>query len=51
MLLVGKGANQFAEEMGVSTVATETLVTETARTEWQRYMKYGETIEDLFSNR
>ncbi|XP_076443178.1 isoaspartyl peptidase/L-asparaginase-like [Babylonia areolata] len=50
-LLVGKGANQFAGQMGVPTVAMETLVTETARAEWQRYMQYRETVQDLFSNR
>ncbi|KAL8572559.1 hypothetical protein ACOMHN_040463 [Nucella lapillus] len=50
-LLVGKGANQFAEQMGVPTVATETLVTESARAEWKSYTQYRETINDLFSNR
>lgn len=50
-LIVSKGANKFAEEMGVPTVPMETLVTETARNEWRRYMQYNETIEDLFSSR
>ena len=49
--MVGKGANQFAEQMGVPVVAMETLVTETARKEWQHYMQYRQTIQDLFSNR
>lgn len=51
VLLVGKGANHFAEEMGIPTVPMETLVTETAQKEWERFMKYHETIQDLFSNR
>lgn len=51
MLLVGKGANQFAAEQGIPTVATDVLVTKTARKEWQRYMQYHDTIMDLFSNR
>ncbi|KAK7492317.1 hypothetical protein BaRGS_00016414 [Batillaria attramentaria] len=51
VLLVGKGANQFAKEMGLPEVSTETLVTESARESWLRYMEYHDTIGGLFSNR
>ncbi|XP_014778262.1 isoaspartyl peptidase/L-asparaginase [Octopus bimaculoides] len=48
VLLVGRGANAFAEEHGVSTVPTEVLVTESAKKEWQTYMEFKSTIQNLF---
>ena len=48
-LLVGKGANLFAEEMGVPEVSPEDLVTETAKQDYEKYLKYKMTIKTLFN--
>ncbi|XP_021362086.1 isoaspartyl peptidase/L-asparaginase-like [Mizuhopecten yessoensis] len=50
-LIVGKGANKFAEEVGAVTLPTEELVTETARREWEQLMKYHTTVTTLFGAR
>eukprot|EP00105_Crassostrea_gigas_P021772 XP_011441041.1 PREDICTED: isoaspartyl peptidase/L-asparaginase [Crassostrea gigas] len=50
-LLVGKGANEFAEEIGIRTVPTDSLVTEDAREEWRHFMQFKTTVNVLFRNR
>lgn len=50
-LLVGKGANEFAEEIGIHTVPTDSLVTEDAREEWRHFMQFKTTVNVLFRNR
>ncbi|XP_062595489.1 isoaspartyl peptidase/L-asparaginase-like [Saccostrea cucullata] len=50
-LLVGQGANEFAEEIGIHTVPTDSLVTEDAREEWRHFMKFKTTVNALFRNR
>ena len=51
MLLVGKGANDFAEEVGIKKVPTESLVSEEALRELKCYKEYGNTVNDLFRQR
>ena len=52
VLLVGKGANQFAEEVGIKTVPRESLVSEEAIRELKCYHgEYGSTVDDLFRQR
>ncbi|XP_033762526.1 isoaspartyl peptidase/L-asparaginase-like [Pecten maximus] len=50
-LIVGKGANKFAEEVNAVTLPTNQLVTETARREWEELMKFRTTVTKLFSPR
>lgn len=51
VLLVGKGANDFAEEVGIKKVPTESLVSEEALRELKCYKEYGNTVNDLFRQR
>jgi len=51
VLLVGKGANRFAEEMGIERVPTDELVTDEARREWEQYVKFNITVNTLFKQR
>ncbi|KAK3608610.1 hypothetical protein CHS0354_042608 [Potamilus streckersoni] len=51
VLLVGKGANQFAEEMGVKTVPVSELVTAEAMREFACYKQYGNAVEELFGRK
>ncbi|KAK0046875.1 isoaspartyl peptidase/L-asparaginase [Biomphalaria pfeifferi] len=50
-LLVGQGANGFAKEQNVPKLDKHELVTPEAREEWERYMKFSTTVNDLFSTR
>ncbi|XP_078313886.1 isoaspartyl peptidase/L-asparaginase-like isoform X2 [Crassostrea virginica] len=50
-LLVGRGANEFAEEVGIQRVPTDSLVTEDAREEWRQFMQFKTTVNVLFRNR
>ena len=50
-MLVGKGANRFAEEMGIESVPTDELVTDEARREWEQYVKFNITVNTLFKQR
>jgi len=50
VLLVGDGANRFAEEMGVATVDAASLVTAAAAAEWDTYKKYQTAVDTLFNN-
>jgi isoaspartyl peptidase/L-asparaginase-like protein (Ntn-hydrolase superfamily) len=51
VLLVGKGANRFAEEMGIESVPTDELVTDEARRECEQYVKFNITVNTLFKQR
>ncbi|KAJ8308615.1 hypothetical protein KUTeg_013489 [Tegillarca granosa] len=51
VLLVGNGANQFAEEIGMERVQTEELVTEEGRKEYEHFLKFKTTVNVLFRNR
>lgn len=48
-LLCSAGANAFAKEMGVTTVSTEDLVTQEARDEHQKIMKYKTAVTTNFA--
>jgi isoaspartyl peptidase/L-asparaginase-like protein (Ntn-hydrolase superfamily) len=50
-LLVGKGANKFADDMGVKQVSTNELVTDDARKEWKTFMQFNKTVDVLFRDR
>ncbi|XP_003441046.1 isoaspartyl peptidase/L-asparaginase [Oreochromis niloticus] len=48
VMLTSQGANLFAESIGISTVPTETLVTEYERREWEKHKNYNTgVIEDF----
>ena len=49
---MGKGANQFADEVGIKRVATESLGSEEARRELECYQaNYGSAVQELFCQR
>lgn len=50
-LIVGKGANKFAKEVGAVTLPTDQLVTEAARKEWEHLLKFRTSVATLFSTR
>ncbi|KAM4607481.1 isoaspartyl peptidase/L-asparaginase [Polymixia lowei] len=49
-ILTGRGANLFAERIGMVTVPTETLVTEYERKEWEKHKKYATGVVELFNS-
>lgn len=51
IMLMGKGANDFAEEVGIKPVSRESLVSEETIREHERYKAYGNTVDDLFRQR
>lgn len=51
VMLTGRGANQFAESVGVAAVPTEALVTEFERAEWQKHKTYVTGVEENFNSR
>ncbi|XP_071389083.1 isoaspartyl peptidase/L-asparaginase [Centroberyx affinis] len=50
IMLTGRGANLFAERIGMVTVPTETLVTEYERKEWEKHKKYVSGVMELFNS-
>ncbi|KAG7230168.1 hypothetical protein INR49_009888 [Caranx melampygus] len=46
VMLTGRGANMFAESIGMATIPTETLVTEYERTEWEKHKNYVTAAHD-----
>ncbi|XP_002731245.1 isoaspartyl peptidase/L-asparaginase-like [Saccoglossus kowalevskii] len=50
-VLVGKGANMFAEEMGIEEVSVDSLVTDSARHDWEHYKKFKVTVNEFFCSR
>ncbi|XP_053292031.1 isoaspartyl peptidase/L-asparaginase [Pleuronectes platessa] len=50
VMLTGRGANMFAESIGVATVPTETLVTENERREWEKQKNYATGVMEEFNS-
>lgn len=50
-LLVGEGAQQFAQECGVETVDPSALVTAACKAEWEQYQRYKVAVDSLFNNK
>lgn len=50
-MLTGRGANQFAESVGVAAVPPEALVSEYERKEWQKHKTYVTGVKEDFSSR
>ncbi|KAK3554020.1 hypothetical protein QTP70_019136 [Hemibagrus guttatus] len=50
IMLTGRGANLFAESIGVPSVPAHALVTEQERKEWQHYKKYAVGVKELFNS-
>ena len=48
---MGKGANEFAEDMGIKEVPTDELVTNEAKEEWKTFMQFHKTVDVLFRDR
>lgn len=49
-LLVGEGANKFANECNMPIVEQSSLVTETCLEEWKTFEKYKMAVDSLFNN-
>ena len=49
VMLIGRGANLFAQEMGVPAVTPEELVTPKVREEFQRFKKYSTVVGEVFN--
>ena len=49
VLLVGKGATDFAAQQGVEILPAEKLVTEAARAEWVQMAAYRTAVNTLFN--
>lgn len=49
-LLVGQGANKFADECGIPQVDPDSLITESVLEEWKVYEKYKHAVDSLFNN-
>ncbi|XP_076021238.1 isoaspartyl peptidase/L-asparaginase [Genypterus blacodes] len=50
VLLTGRGANLFADSIGMATVPTDTLVTEYERREWEKQKTYLTGVNELFNS-
>ena len=51
MLLTGKGANLFAESLGMATVSTDTLVTAKEREMWEKHKSYDTGVREDFNSK
>lgn len=49
-MLTSRGANQFAESVGMVTVPTDTLVTEYERKEWEKHKNYVTGVMEDFNS-
>lgn len=49
-MLSGEGANLFAESIGVSTVPTDSLVTEYEKREWEKHKRYMTGVMEDFNS-
>ena len=50
VMLIGRGANDFAMEMGVAEVEPEKLISEIARREWEEYSKFNKVVSEVFNS-
>uniref|UniRef100_A0A3B4ZVU6 Isoaspartyl peptidase/L-asparaginase n=1 Tax=Stegastes partitus TaxID=144197 RepID=A0A3B4ZVU6_9TELE len=50
VMLTGRGANLFAESIGITTVPTDTLVTEYERKEWEKQKTYVTGVMEDFNS-
>uniref|UniRef100_A0A4W5LAW1 Isoaspartyl peptidase/L-asparaginase n=1 Tax=Hucho hucho TaxID=62062 RepID=A0A4W5LAW1_9TELE len=50
IMLTDRGANMFAESVGIPTVPTDALVTECERMEWEKAKNYGVGVKELFNS-
>ncbi|XP_076830447.1 isoaspartyl peptidase/L-asparaginase isoform X2 [Brachyhypopomus gauderio] len=51
VMLTGRGANLFAESIGVPTLPTQALVSEQERNQWEHYKHYDVAIKEYFNAR
>ncbi|XP_035255450.1 isoaspartyl peptidase/L-asparaginase [Anguilla anguilla] len=51
VMLTDRGANLFADSVGVATVPSDALVTEHEREEWERHQQYSLGVKSLFNSR
>uniref|UniRef100_A0A3B4A017 Isoaspartyl peptidase/L-asparaginase n=1 Tax=Periophthalmus magnuspinnatus TaxID=409849 RepID=A0A3B4A017_9GOBI len=49
MMLTSRGANLFAESIGMATICTEELVSEFERKEWEKHKNYATGIKEDFN--
>ncbi|XP_038152394.1 isoaspartyl peptidase/L-asparaginase-like [Cyprinodon tularosa] len=49
VMLTGRGANKFAESIGIAMVPTDKLVTECERKEWEKHKKYIAGVNEEFN--
>ncbi|XP_014905074.1 isoaspartyl peptidase/L-asparaginase [Poecilia latipinna] len=51
IMLTGKGANQFAESIGINAIPTDKLVTEYEKKEWEKHKKYFAGVMEEFNTK
>ncbi|KAM9365634.1 isoaspartyl peptidase/L-asparaginase [Pholidichthys leucotaenia] len=51
VILTAEGANRFAQSIGISTVPSETLVTEYERREWEKHKTYLTGVMEEFNTK
>lgn len=50
VMLTGEGANLFAQSIGVSTVPTDSLVSEYEKREWEKHKHYVTGVMEEFNS-
>ncbi|XP_062318985.1 isoaspartyl peptidase/L-asparaginase isoform X1 [Osmerus eperlanus] len=50
VMLTDRGANRFAQSIGIQEVSPESLVTEQERREWEKNRKYSSGVKELFNS-
>ena len=50
VMLIGRGANDFAREMGVAEVEPGQLISEIARREWEEYSMFNKVVSEVFNS-
>uniref|UniRef100_A0A3Q3W6R0 Isoaspartyl peptidase/L-asparaginase n=1 Tax=Mola mola TaxID=94237 RepID=A0A3Q3W6R0_MOLML len=50
MILTSRGANLFAESVGVASIPTEALVSAYERTEWEKHKNYATGVKEDFNS-
>jgi L-asparaginase / beta-aspartyl-peptidase len=50
VMFTGKGAERVGKVNGIEMIDPKSLVTKAARKEWERFSRYGDTVDTLFNN-
>eukprot|EP00938_MAST-03A_sp_MAST-3A-sp1_P006089 g6089.t1 len=50
VMFSGKGAEKIAAQNGMKIIDPKSLVTDAAKVEWERFKRYGDTVDTLFNS-